>query len=63
MPFKRTEMASNGVNLDTASRTTESVVKSLLKGTSNIIIIAERTTLIMMLFPFTTKTDNFVTLG
>jgi hypothetical protein len=63
MPFKWTKMASNVINLDTASRTIESVVKNLLKATLNIIITVERTTLIIMLFPLTTKTDNFVTLG
>jgi hypothetical protein len=63
MPFRRTEMASNGVKSDTASMTSESEVKRLLKPTRNIKIMADRTTLMRMLFPFTTKTENFATLG
>lgn len=63
MPLKKTEIASKGVKLDTASMTSESEVKSLLKETRNIKIIVQKTTLMRMLVPFTTKTENFATLG
>ena len=63
MPFRRTEMASNGVKSDTASMTSESEVKSLLKPTLNIKIMADRNMLMKILFAFTTKTENFTTLG
>lgn len=54
MPFSRTEMQSNGVKSETSSMTSVSEVKSLLKPTRNIKIIAERTMLMRTLFPFTT---------
>ena len=63
MPFRKTEMASNGVKLDTSSMTSESEVKSLLKPTRNIKTIAQKIILMRMLVPFTTKTENFATLG
>lgn len=63
MPFRRTEMASNGVKSDTASMTSESEVKRFLKPSRNIKIMADRTTLMRILFPFTTKMANFATLG
>jgi len=56
-------MASNGVKSDTASMTSESEVKRWLKPTRSIKIMAAKTTLMSMLFPFTTKTENFATLG
>ena len=63
MPFRKTEMASNGVKLDTYSITSESEVKSSLKATRNINIMAQKIILMRMLVPFTTKTENFATLG
>lgn len=62
-PFKKTEMASNGVNSKTASITSESLVKSMLNPTLNVKTIALKTILIRMLVPFTTNTENFATLG
>ena len=63
MPFKKTEMASNGVKFETASITSSSLVNSLLNPTLNIKIIALKTVLIMILVPFTTNTENLATLG
>lgn len=63
MPFKKTEIASNGVKLDTASITSVSLVKSWLNSTRNIKTIALKIILMMMLLPFTTSTENFATLG
>lgn len=63
MPFKKTEMASNGVKLETASITSESDVKSLLNPTRKLRTIALKTILIRILVPFTTRTENLATLG
>jgi len=63
MKFKKTEIASSGVKLETSSMTSESEVKSLLKGFWHVKIIAEKTTLMTMLIPFTTMTENLATLG
>lgn len=63
MPLKKTEMASKGVKLDTASMTSESVVKALLNPTLNINTIALNIILMMILVPFTTSTANFATDG
>lgn len=63
MPFRKTEMASSGVKSETASITSESLVNALLNPTRNIKTIALKTMLIRMLVPFTTKTENFATLG
>lgn len=63
MPFRKTEMASSGVKLETASITSASVVKSLLNPTRKIKTIALKIILMKMLFAFTIITDNFVTLG
>ena len=37
--------------------------KNKSEETRNIKIIVQKTTLMRMLFPFTTKTENFATLG
>lgn len=63
IPFKRTEMASSGIILETASMTSESLVKSLLRPTRKIKTIAQKTILMRMLVAFTTITENFATLG
>lgn len=56
-------MASSGVKLETASITSESLVKSLLKPTRKIKTIAQKTILMRMPVAFTTITENFATLG
>ncbi|KAM2653558.1 hypothetical protein EV2_025184 [Malus domestica] len=61
MPFKKTEMASNGVKFDIAVITSSWLVKSLLSATRNINIIAVKIMLISMLVPFTTNTENLAT--
>lgn len=63
MPFRRTEMASNGVKSDTASMTSESEVKRWLKATRHVKMMMLKTVLMRMLVPTTTKTENFATLG
>jgi hypothetical protein len=63
MPFKKTEIASKGINSITASITSGSVENSLLNPTWNIKIIAVKTILIRMLVPVTTKTENLATFG
>ena len=63
MPFKKTETASNGVKLDTASITSVSLVKSWLNPTWKMRTIALKTMLIRMLVAFTTTTENLATLG
>lgn len=63
MPLRKTEMASRGVKSETAWTTSELLVKSLLKSARKIKTIALKTTLMKMLFAFTTNTENFATLG
>lgn len=63
MPFKKTEMASKGVKLETAAITSESEVKALLNPTLNIKTTALNTILMRILVPFTTQTENFATDG
>lgn len=63
MPFKKTEMASSGVKSETATITSESLVKSLLNPTRKISTIALKMMLIRMLVAFTTITENFATFG
>lgn len=63
MPFKKTEIASKGINSITASITSGSLVNSLLNPTWNITMIAVKTTLIRMLVLVTTKTENLATFG
>jgi hypothetical protein len=63
MPFKKTEMASKGVKLETASITAVSLVKSLLNPTRKLRTIALKIILIIMLVAFTTITENFATFG
>lgn len=63
MPFKKTEIASIGINSITAWRTSGSLVNSLLNPIWNIKMIAVKTTLIRMLVPVTTKTENLATFG
>lgn len=58
MLFRSKDMASNGVKSVTASMTSESEVKSLLKATRNIKIIVLKNILMRMLVPFTTNTEN-----
>jgi len=61
IPFKKTEMASKGIKLETAAITSESDVKALLNPTLKMSTIALNTMLISMLVPFTTTTENFAT--
>ena len=63
MPFKKTEMASRGVKLETASITSVSLVKSLLNPTRKLRTMALKIILITMLVAFTTITENFATFG
>lgn len=63
MPFKKTEMASKGVKLETSSMTEELELKSLLSPTLNIRIIAQKMMEITVLVPFTTNTDHLASLG
>jgi len=63
MKFRKTEIAKSGVKLDTSSMTSESEVKSLQKASRHIKIIAQKTTLMRMLIPFTTMTEIIATLG
>jgi hypothetical protein len=63
MPFKRMEMASNGVRLYTAARTSLSLEKSSPNPARNIITTALKNILIKRLVALTTNTENFATLG
>jgi hypothetical protein len=63
MPFKRMEMASNGVKSYTASRTSLSLVNSSPNPPLNINTTALKSILIARLVPLTTNTENFATLG